>query len=188
MKPTYYGLVRVRAEKDGRLTPLYYTVGDEQDFNHATVVNHEYTIAIGSLPTTVRSHEEARAAMKEDLGWFKPLLKLAQPEPWFAAGEESENAADAPQGKHCDDYIHDFTAPHCLRFFLLVHRMPALDMALCREFGVKPELFATYRGERVRVVVASRMGDVGITRQLNTEDGYQERVMIADLSDFGDAP
>lgn len=106
------------------------------------------------------------------------------------ASEEKENApADlGPQGKHCDDYIHDFTAPHCLRFFLLINRLPAMDMMVCREFGVKPKLFATYKDTRVRVVMASRMGDVGITHHLDAEDGYQARVMIAALSNFGEAP
>lgn len=93
-----------------------------------------------------------------------------------------------PDGKHCDDYIHDFTAPPCLRFFLLIHRLPAVDMMVCREFGVKPKLFATYKDTRVRVVMASRMGDVGITRHLDAENGYQARVMIAALSNFGDVP
>lgn len=108
----------------------------------------------------------------------------------YPTAEEKEAAPKepGPQGKHCDDYIHDFTAPHCLRFFLLIKRLPAMDMMVCREFGVKPKLFATYKDARVRVVMASRMGDVGITHHLDAEDGYQARVMIAALSNFGDAP
>ena len=89
---------------------------------------------------------------------------------------------------HCDDYIRDPFAPRCLRFFLLINRLPAADMLLCREHGVHPRLFATHEGVRVRVVQASRLGDVGITRRLDAEDGYEQRVSVADLTDFGDAP
>jgi hypothetical protein len=91
MKPStnqiYYGLLRVRTDKDGRLTPLWYTVGSAADFDHATVVDHEYTIAICTLPA--RSLEDARKALKEDLRWFEPLIGKAVPEPWF----ESEDPA-----------------------------------------------------------------------------------------------
>ena len=41
---------------------------------------------------------------------------------------------------------------------------------------------------RARVVMASRMGDVGITSNLDAEDGYESRVWIADLADFGEIP
>jgi hypothetical protein len=102
-------------------------------------------------------------------------------------GEPVDDPFELP-GKHCDDYIHDFTAPHCLRFFLLVNRMPAVDAMLCRAAGVLPKLFATYEGARVRVVMASRLGDVGVTRRLDAEDGYEKRVMVADLTSFGDIP
>lgn len=98
------------------------------------------------------------------------------------------DAARILRGKHCDAYIQDFAAPRCLRFFLLVQRMPALDAMLCRSVGVVPKLFATYEGTRVRVVMASRIGDVGITTHLDAEDGYQKRVMVGDLTNFGETP
>ncbi len=82
----------------------------------------------------------------------------------------------------------DFTAPSCLRFFLLVNRLPAIDGYLCREFGVRPRLYADYRGERVRVTMASRLGDVGVACRLDTEDGYDARAWIEDLTNFGDTP
>lgn len=90
--------------------------------------------------------------------------------------------------KHCDDYIHDLAAPRCLRFWLLVNRLPAVDAALCRESDVNPRLFANYDGKRVRLVMASRLGDVGITSKLDAEYGYQTRVSVADLADFGVEP
>lgn len=141
---------------------------------------------------------EALAEAAECMAWLLEAAPQTNDDPWIkrsrAALERAIDAASAeneespPQGKHCDDYIHDFTASHCLRFFLLVNRLPAMDMMLCRGFGVKPKLFATYKGDRVRVVMASRMGDVGITHKLDAEDGYENRVMVADLSDFGEAP
>lgn len=86
--------------------------------------------------------------------------------------------------KHCDDYIHDLSQPKCLRFFLLVNRLPAADTMLLRENGVVPQLFADHKGSVVRVTMASRFGDVGISYSLNSEDGYSTRVAVADLSNF----
>lgn len=90
--------------------------------------------------------------------------------------------------KHCDDYILDFSAPMPLRWFLFVNRLPASEQILCRQNGVNPALFADYQGKRVRVVMASLYGDVGITKHLEAENGYQERVVVADLTNFGSAP
>ena len=88
--------------------------------------------------------------------------------------------------KHCDDYIHDPFAPECLRFFLLINRLPAVDMALCNNRGINPKLFADYNGKRVRVVMASRLGDIGITSNLDAEVGYQYRVLVEQLSNFSE--
>ena len=90
--------------------------------------------------------------------------------------------------KHCDDYIHDLSAPGALRWFLFVHRLPAVDQILCRAHDVKPVLFADYQGRRVRVVMASRLGDVGVTEDLTVENGYQRRVGVEELTNFGDTP
>jgi hypothetical protein len=95
--------------------------------------------------------------------------------------------------RHCDDYIDDLEAPECLREFLKFMRAPAVQ----RLGGESPKLFATYkepdgsggrkgRTRRVRVVMASRMGDVGITPNLKLENGYEWRVAVSDLKDFSD--
>lgn len=89
--------------------------------------------------------------------------------------------------KHCDDYIRDFNAPKCLRVFLLVNRMPAIDAALLTEAGFEPKLFADYEGKRVKVTMASRLGDVGISEHLDAI-GYNKRVPVEKLSNFGDKP
>lgn len=90
-----------------------------------------------------------------------------------------------PAFKHCDDYIDDETQPDCLRAFLDYARSPAHGTFRDRP---KPALFADYKGERWRVVMASRFGDVGITRNLETEYGYDLRVGVEVLSNFGEQP
>lgn len=87
--------------------------------------------------------------------------------------------------KHCDDYIDDETAPDVLRVFLRRARLPGHGHL---QPGPFPKLFADYNGKRVRVVMASRMGDVGITDDHSRDMGYQTRVAVADLSNFGDTP
>lgn len=94
----------------------------------------------------------------------------------------------AIEPKHCDDYIHDYKAPMVLRWFLLTRRLPASDGLLCEANGAWPKLFADYKGERYRVVMASRMGDVGITRNLKAENGYELRVPVEALSNFKNVP
>jgi hypothetical protein len=93
--------------------------------------------------------------------------------------------------RHCDSYIHDLSQPLCLRFWLLVHRLPAADMELLNRAGVNPDLFAsTVQGRTVRLVMASRLGDVGITGALTdlTDDRYEQRVHLDLLCNFRDHP
>lgn len=87
--------------------------------------------------------------------------------------------------KHCDDYIDDPTQPAVLRAFLDRARMPAHGMLVKEPF---PKLFADYKGQRVRVTMASRLGDVGIRFEFDKEDGYAERVLVSQLTNFSDTP
>jgi hypothetical protein len=87
--------------------------------------------------------------------------------------------------KHCDDYIDDETAPAALRAYLERARSPAHGHLSSEPY---PKLFADHDGKRVRVVMASRFGDVGITDRLDAEYGYETRVAVADLSGFGTTP
>lgn len=97
--------------------------------------------------------------------------------------------------KHCDDYIDDPTAPAPLRAFLKRARSPGHGHL---ESGPFPKLFATYRGEkpwldvnpgdRVRVVMASRMGDVGVTKNLEASSNYSARFAVESLTDFSETP
>ena len=83
--------------------------------------------------------------------------------------------------RHCDDYIDDHSQPECLRTFLEYARSPGHGVL---NAGEKPVLFATHEGERVRVNMASRFGDVGITTVLHAEYGYEKRVSVDCLSEF----
>ncbi|TXN47340.1 elongation factor P maturation arginine rhamnosyltransferase EarP [Methylobacterium sp. WL7] len=102
--------------------------------------------------------------------------------------------------KHCDEYIDDETQPECLRRFLDYQCRPAalkyptgdavFDKAIEDRHGLPmwrdpvPTLFADCDGERVRVTMASRFGDVGVTTILTDEHGYDVRVPVDYLSDF----
>jgi len=88
--------------------------------------------------------------------------------------------------RHCDRYINDRDFPLALRWFLYVKRVPAGDIQLLIEKTGEPKLFAKYKGDWIRVVMASRLGDIGITTHLEDEYGYSNRVAVSDLSDFTD--
>lgn len=81
---------------------------------------------------------------------------------------------------HCDDLMDRDDTPSVVLAFLRVARSPGHG-------GDRPPLYATLNGQRVRVTMASRFGDVGITRNLN-ETAYTDRVLLPQLSDFGDVP
>lgn len=103
--------------------------------------------------------------------------------------------------RHVDSYIDDMTQPECLRNFLRYNRLPAV--CKCADYTprldlIEPELhqyiwtepapvlFATFEGKRVRVVMASRFGDVGITKNIQAKYGYDNRVAVEALSDFSE--
>ena len=112
------------------------------------------------------------------------------------------SAVSMTKPRHCDDYIDDPTQPECLGRFLDYHRLPAaakyptgdeafnarMDEHLGRPMwrDPVPALFADHAGRRVRVVMASRFGDVGITTSLDAEHGYDMRVAVEALSSFSE--
>lgn len=81
--PTFYGILRVRTESDGRLVPLSYGVGTAQDFDQARVVPGEYTFAFCVLEHA-RTVELACYQLAKGLRWFEPLLRGAVPDARFA--------------------------------------------------------------------------------------------------------
>jgi len=90
-----------------------------------------------------------------------------------------------PEFRHCDEFIDDETQPLCLRKFLRYCRWPAIYQFRAHRLGItKPRLFANYGGKLVRVVMASRFGDVGITGDLEADSVYDLRVAVGDLINF----
>ena len=88
---------------------------------------------------------------------------------------------------HCDELIDDEKQPLCLRRFLRYKRWPAIYQCRAYRLGVKePQLFADYGLRRVKVVMASRFGDVGITGDLTAEYGYNVRVAVESLKNFSE--
>jgi hypothetical protein len=83
--------------------------------------------------------------------------------------------------RHCDEYIDDLTQPECLRQFLDYARSPAHGSL---RKGPRPKLFARLNGRLVRVTMASRFGDVGVTTRMHQEHGYEKRVAVGDLTSF----
>lgn len=86
---------------------------------------------------------------------------------------------------HCDDYAQRVTSHKDARWFIFIERLPASLRQLVRDRGIPdPVLYATHQGKRVRVTMASRFGDVGITQVLEAPMGYDTRVSVDELSDF----
>lgn len=96
---------------------------------------------------------------------------------------EAKNDEQFGAGKwHCDDIWEAKEAPECVIKYLDVERAPA-DVKFDKP---APSLFAKHNGKRVRVVMASRFGDVGITHNLKAERGYDKRLYLSELTDFTD--
>lgn len=113
---------------------------------------------------------------------------------------------------HCDDLIDDPAQPECLRRFLRYHRAPAIEKTLPAH--EEPELYARLianhdgreylgywkdnkpamkpvpmvAGQTVRVVMASRFGDLGITPNLKNSRGHVARLGAHELSDYSAFP
>jgi hypothetical protein len=97
-----------------------------------------------------------------------------------------EATLDAKYGKgewHCDDIYSNKSYPTCVIDYLHVARAPAHGLGM-----ENVALYATYKGKRVRVTMASRLGDVGIMYKLAKDRGYDVRVFLPDLTDFSSTP
>lgn len=76
-----------------------------------------------------------------------------------------------------------FFCPFC--HYLAFARAPSHGQLLPKPH---PRLFADHEGRRVRVTMASRFGDVGITADFTAEMGYERRVPVSQLSNFSEVP
>jgi len=91
-----------------------------------------------------------------------------------------------PESKDSIDYIYDFDIPVMLRAWIIMMNLPALESETFRSAGIVPSIYAKYKRDWVRLVMASRLGDVGISYSIDSDTGYDKRVMLSDLSEFTD--
>jgi len=70
------------------------------------------------------------------------------------------------------------------RWFLMLHRLPAMMQSAFQQQMVKYRLFCTYNGERYRVTGASRMGDICLTKNMEKDIGYDTRVFVDECSNW----
>ncbi|MDD2819144.1 MAG: hypothetical protein PHN51_10195 [Candidatus Nanopelagicales bacterium] len=103
------------------------------------------------------------------------------------------NQPTKPEEMLVDDWIDEVcpTDPpeELYAKFVLTHmRMPAVLQTAFREFTKLYILYGKYSGKPVRVNVASRLGDIGVTFDLKRETGYDVRVMVSDITDWSNVP
>jgi len=186
------------SEPGGKHADCAYFVLDLEHDEHAIPAIEAYAASCErsepqlakDLQQIVLASESYPACGCREVGCPHALSQALHRGPSETAGElmarSSEGSPGSPDPRHCDDYIHDRRSPLCLRLWLLVHRLPASDHMLLHEAQIRPALYADHAGRRVRVVMASRLGDVGITSRLDAELGYEARVRVAELSNFSD--
>lgn len=87
---------------------------------------------------------------------------------------------------HVDDFIDcHFGKEKYARFVLNYFRMPAALKFDFEEFMKPFKLFADWKDKRYRVTGASRMGDVWLSDDFDRECGYEHRVFVEELSNWG---
>ncbi len=75
------------------------------------------------------------------------------------------------------------------RWVLMHYRLPAVMWSAFRKFMVNDEfLFCTYREKRYRCIGASRLGDVWLTSNFNSDTGYELRVGVSDCAMWSQNP
>jgi hypothetical protein len=93
---------------------------------------------------------------------------------------------------HIDDWIDN---PMCkddgekyAKFVVFYFRYPAWAVQAFKPWMQQFKLFCTYKGQRCRVIGASRLGDLWLTSDLEADSGYEHRVCVTDCSEWGDKP
>lgn len=89
---------------------------------------------------------------------------------------------------HVDDWINDASGDPYARWCLNNFRWSGVLRMDWREFIEPNKLFCTFENERYRVTGASRMGDIWLTKDFEQSSGYQGRVDLAEVSDWGAEP
>lgn len=101
---------------------------------------------------------------------------------------EEQATLETPYEYHCDRFDTAFGWPLCLRWWLFIERANACCKMIARSAlgDDYPIVYAKYEGGWVRLVMASRFGDIGITKDLDADHGYFARVTVNQLSEFTD--
>lgn len=98
---------------------------------------------------------------------------------------------------HVDDWINsagmrsaqiETDAERYAKFFFLLKRLPAVMQGAFKEHIEKYQLYCEFEGRSWRVTGASRMGDVWLTSDFNQDAGYEERVDLAQCSNWSPTP
>ena len=146
-------------------------------------------VALGKAVETLlieHPHNDEPHSMKlqDDLreAWEDPIVATVIAEMAQQPAPDNKN----PYGdfKHCDDYINSPEVPEIVRRWVFLQRLPATERILMAKEVEATKLYAKYEGKKVRLTMASRFGDVGITDNLNRENGYDRRVPLEHLTDF----
>jgi hypothetical protein len=90
---------------------------------------------------------------------------------------------------HVDDWLDKIEFGYSrgemlARVFIEFFRMPAWKKANYAPFLAGFKVLCNYKGEKMRLIGASRMGDVWLTRDWNRDCGYDLRVNVEDCTDF----
>lgn len=104
-----------------------------------------------------------------------------------------------PEKTHVDDFVtfglnsnatpfRTSEGEKYARFFFMLHRLHAMMQVDFRKWIEPHQLYCTYRGDRYRVTGASRMGDIWLAKDFSQDRGYDHRVMVDDVTDWGSTP
>lgn len=107
--------------------------------------------------------------------------------------ESTDTKETMPEGLHVDDWLDNvdkiWTAEiQYAKFVIGGFRCNATSRGAHYKFMSQFHLFCDYRGKRYRVIGASRMGDIWLTDNFDRELGYQQRVYVNDVSNWGAQP
>ncbi len=93
---------------------------------------------------------------------------------------------------HAADFVDERLGEETYaRFVINYFLMPAILKWDFEPFMREKKLFATYKGERVRVTGASVGGDIWLSRDFNRTKGYDSldmRVAVEELSEWSPTP
>lgn len=101
----------------------------------------------------------------------------------------------ASEENHVDNWLDDpdFSSPDFrsityAKFVLEYMRMPAWKIIAFDQFMSKYKLFCTYEGKRYRVVMASRLGTIGLNPDLNATHDAVVHAYPKECQNWSDKP